>query len=159
MKNGFILLEVLIAVSIIVSIIGGAFILIWQTASFTEAASFRLTASYLCQEGLELTRHIRDGNWLKSRTVSDFAWDTGLPAGEWEMDYNDSSLTPYGSGHYLKVGQFYNYDQGVSSPFKRKITISKTSNVISASVEVSWTERGRTHNFTVAEELYNGLQP
>ena len=158
MKKGFILLEVLIAVSIIVSITGGAFVLIWQTAGFTDAASSRLTASYLCQEGLELARHIRDSNWLKSRTVPDFAWDNGLPAGEWEMDYNDSALMPYSSSHYLKVGQFYNYDQGVPSPFRRKITISKTSNVISVSVEVLWTERGRAHEFTVAEELYNGLQ-
>ena len=158
-SKAFTLIEVLIATFIIVLVMAGAFTLIWQTTHFTNDAFSRLVAAYLCQEGIELMRHIRDSNWLHQRSVAGFAWDAGLSGGQWEMDYNDSVPTAY-SGRYLGVGTFYSYDSGpATSPFQRKITIENAgTDIIKILVEVSWSEHGKQQKVTAAENLYNFLQ-
>ena len=156
-KRGFTLMEVLVAIFLITVGVLGAMALVNQTTTFTQGTSSRLVAAYLAQEGIEIVRNIRDSNFLKiHKGEAGVNWDTGLTGctGGCEADYNDSVLIS--ADRYLKIDAgFYNYDSGLDTPFKRKITITPDgSDILKVSVEVSWQERGRAHQVTAQENLY-----
>ena len=124
-KNGFTILEILIAILVIT--IGGlaAYAMIQQIVFSTFSSSYRLTAAYLAKERIEIVRNIRDTNWLEQED-----WNNGLRSRDWEVcaipKYKRKiTITPDG-------------------PDKLKI-----------SVEVEWTERGDIYTITVQENLYN----
>ena len=130
--KGFTLIEIVVAIFLLTVGTMGAFSLIQQTIAFTSIASAQLAATYLAQEGIETIRNIRDSNFLANST-----WDNGLASSDWQV---------------------VNFLDGSQSNFQRKITItSGGSDILEVSVEVSWSERGRTHQVTVATELYNWL--
>jgi len=167
-KKGFTLLEVILAITILTLAAGGSFVLIQQTVGSVSQVQSRLIASYLLQEGIEIIKNIRDGNWLKG---NDF--EAGLDAGDWEIDYNDIALTscPFPCDYnnnlrFLKIdGQFYNYSEGADTRFKRKITISDRADLddppdgkidkFKVVVEVLWKERVKIHSVSTQEFLYN----
>lgn len=162
-ENGFTLLEVLIAIFLITLGMGAVFVVIQQTVFFTSTSFNKLIASQLAQGGIELVRNIRDSNWLLQRSAPERDWTEDivccpvLPC-QCQADYNDTALSLY-SGEELKFGQgFYNYDSGQDTIFKRKIIISqspKNPEILQVSVEVSWRERGRDHQITAQENLYD----
>jgi len=159
-KNGFTLIEVLAAIIVIIVGVVGVLALIQQTITYTALSSSRLVASYLAQEGIEIVRNIRDGNWLEQRTNSAISWTDGLSAGDWEADYNDAVLSSYGAGRYLKIdGGFYNYESGDNTKFKRKITIVQDIDGgnprLKVLVLIEWQQIGKTHQVTAQEYLYN----
>lgn len=159
MRKGFTLIEVVIATFILVTGIMGAFGVIQQVTAYVSTSSNRLVAAYLSQEGIELIRNIRDSNWLAG-----VSWTTGLLDCEagCEADYNDSSLTSYGGGRYLKLnGGFYKYcDFGADTKFKRKITVTPAVDpddidILKVLVSVEWQEKGSIKRFSAQENLYN----
>ena len=158
LNKSFTLIEVLAAIFLITVGIAAALIVINQTTVFTQVTSSRLVASYLAQEGIEIVKNIRDSNFLKIHKgiITEEHWIDGLTGceGGCEADYNDSGLVS--ADRYLKInGGFYNYDSGIETAFKRKITITPDgSDILKVLVEVSWTERGRTHQVTAQENLY-----
>lgn len=176
--KGFTLLEVIIAIFLITVGVGATVSLINQTLSSSQVISSRLVASYLAQEGIELVRNIRDGNWLEG------------------VDWLDGGLTLYlnsmaaidyvnwpelmDSDHqdfYLCLGSggFYYYDPpapppgtiscsspaSTLTPYQRIITLLSVPagdpdpEAIRVLSEVKWTERGREHSITAEEILYN----
>jgi len=150
-------MEALVAIFLITTGVLGAMAVVNQTITFTQVTSSRLVAAYLAQEGIEIVRNIRDTNFLKIRKGEEgINWDTGLTGclGGCEADYNDLALIS--ADRYLKIDAgFYNYDSGENTPFKRKITITPVgSDILKVSVEVSWQERGRAHQVTAQENLY-----
>ena len=148
MKNGFTLLEVIIAVSLITTGITGVFILINKTIGLMSDSPSRLIAAYLAQEGIEIVRNIRDTNWIEGND-----WDGDIicdsPPCERQVDYTTNALfddpattdpdenecSPAAAGYncntysasYLQLESsgsgFYNYTSGDSTKFKRKIEI------------------------------------
>jgi len=154
MRKGFTLLEVILAIFVIMVGIAGTLGVIQQGISYTQLSSSRFTANYLAQEGVEIVRNIRDGNWLKAPLVS---WDAGIPAGSWEADYKTQNLTQNYTGTPLNIdsANFYSYSGGTQTKFKRKITITKDTNILKVSVQVEWQERGRNNQVIVQENLYN----
>jgi len=100
---------------------------------------------------MELTRNLRDKNWLSG---SD--WDNGLMSCSLgcEIDYNDGALVASES-RLLKIdsNNFYNYESGASSKFKRKIIIQKVGVVLNIKVEVTWSGKGSP--FLVEGNLYD----
>lgn len=155
-KKGFTMIEVLAAIYVITVGVMGIFSLVQQIISFTDISSSRLTAIYLAQEGIEIVRNIRDGNWLEGRIV-EVSWDEGLPAGDYNADYRTQFLPDSNcTGGYLKFdGNFYICSADSSAKFQRKITITpEGSDILKVSVEVSWQERKRTHKAKAQENLY-----
>jgi hypothetical protein len=122
----------------------------------------RITASYLAQEGVEIVKNLRDGNYLDREIPS---WNEGFATSDWDgwdgqADYtDDDSLSSYG-GNYLNVDNdgFYSYSAGSQSLFQRKIHIA-TSTASSAYIIVTvyWTEKGREHEVRVDEEIHSWL--
>lgn len=156
---GFTLLEVIAAVFVLTVGVLAAYSVVSRVLSTTHSSANRLTAAYLAKEGIEIVRNIRDTNWLNV-----LSWNNGLVVGDYEADYNDNSLTPFGSLSFLKIdGGFYNYGNGNNTPFKRKINIGYpntddclSSNCLTVRVEVTWQEKGETKGpIRVIENLYN----
>jgi hypothetical protein len=120
----------------------------------------KLTAAYLCQEGIEIVRNIRDENFLTGITP----WNTGLSNGIYKVDYDDPSLSSPGS--FLQKGNdFYNYGGPGSSDtiFTRTITITEPgtpecplSGCLNIFVTVNY---GTGKSVTVQENLYNWYIP
>ena len=162
MKKGFTLIEVIFAIFLVTVTAFAAFTLIDNTLVAVSSNKIGLTAYYLAQEGIELVRNIRDNNWLESRTGS-VAWNDGLAAGDWEMDYNDTALSAYTSRYlYLENStKLFSYIESPNSldeetKFQRKITISDlSSDIIEVKITVYWVERSRTHRIEVISQLTN----
>lgn len=155
-KKGFTIIEILAAIFVLTVGMIGVLTVIQQTMAYGEILNERLTAIYLVQEGIEIVRNIRDGNWLEPAS----SWDANLTAGDWEGDYTmtDSLILWMGDGRNLKIdGGFYKYsDNGTTTSFKRRITIEKPeADQLKATVTVNWEARGATSSISAQEELYN----
>ena len=123
-KKGFSLIEALVAISILMVGILGAFILVIRILSSTPAVQSRLIASNLTQEGVELVRQIRDTNFILGRHFRE-----NLENGDYQIDINSTSLERYNDRDILKfdnTNQRYLYSGDQKEPyfFRRKIEIS-----------------------------------
>jgi len=165
LNKSFTLIETIIAIFILTTGILAISSLISYFISASSISSQRLIAAYLAQEGIEIVRNLRDTNILSGRS-----WDYGLSDGNWQADYNDTSLSPYaGTFLNLEANGLYGYGPGIPTIFKRKINLQKNTFFVRSSpslpsfpeeflkvtVEVSWQERGRSHSLTAQANLYN----
>lgn len=158
-KNGFTILEVMIATFIVTIGVLAAYTVTQQIISYTHHSAFRLTAIYLDKEGIEIVRNIRDTNWLEGE-----GWSNGLGAGEWEADYTAQGLVDDYDGDFLYIEGGNNFYKYIASPgsndiktnFKRKITITPVGDTLEVSVEVWWEYKGDTYGpVRTQENLYN----
>jgi len=99
-KQGFTLVEVLIAIGVFTVGIMGAFTLALANIN-TIAENFnRVLAANMAREGVEIVRNMRDSNWLK-QDANEYcgsyicSWDYGLDAGFYYIDYSDAGLTSF----------------------------------------------------------------
>jgi len=165
-ERGFTLLETLVAIFVIVVGLIGGMSAILKTLTLFSFSSSRLTAAYLAQEGIEIVRNIRDTNWLEAGTaVND--WDEGLTNclngcivgynHSYGPDLIDPNLPAF-ADQFLNIdgNSFYSYSPGDPTKFQRKIIIQKTDpDRLDVRVEVIWSERGKSYNFSAQENLYN----
>ena len=132
-KNGFTIIEVITATSILTIGVLGAFSAIQMIIASTSIISSQLAATYLAQEGIENVRAIRDSNWLENRYIST-AWDDGIPDGVCGAACGGTGIGKFG----------------------RQITITKIPpSEMVISVEVNWPEGSGTGEVTAATELYD----
>ena len=151
LNKSFTLIETITAIFILSTGILALSSLISYFISISSISSQRLIAAYLAQEGIEIVRNLRDTNLLSGKN-----WDYGLNDGNWQIDYNDNTFSPYtGTFLNLETNGFYGYGFGTQTPFRRKINLQKDENVLKILVEVSWQERGRSHSLTAQANLYN----
>lgn len=171
-SKGFTILELIGTIFIISIGLIGIINIIPLVLSTASTNSSQLIAAYLAQEGMEIVRNIRDGNWLEQNS-----WDEGLTncSTGCEVDYlcttvEDPSPTnpnpnvqhcfrSYGSGAFLKIDStngFYKYNCPACSDtqFKRQITIQpdplNPNNILIVKVNVSW----EGNQFIIQGKLY-----
>lgn len=154
-KNGFSVLEVMVAVLIIAMGMVGVLSLVLQNIQVQHINKNNLIASQLAQEGLELVRNIRDDNWLDGND-----YDLGIIGdGDYAIDYsigvsdvdgiNNAALNINASG-------FYTHGAGDATPFYRLITVDDSSaEHLKVECKVRWSERNRTHDYTATTLLYD----
>jgi len=183
-KNGFTLIETIIAVFILIIGILGSYTVFYDIYSKSGGLSHKLTAAYLSQEGIEVIRNMRDNNWVKNNSnwLSKIAESNNCSNGcDFEVDYKtgtsydlnqDIGLMPYGtSGDFLNINGdgLYSYDS--NSPetiFKRKITITTglsndsgsndifgSSDIFKVDSTVSWQYKGKEFFVKIVDFLYN----
>lgn len=146
-------------ISLIIITVGviGVFSAVSKYSENTQQAKENLVASYLCQEGIEIVKNMRDSNW-----VSEATWDTGLTgcASGCEADFQDTALSAWddlGRNLYIEGATgFYKYiDTPLSgdtkTPYTRRINIAASANELDITVNVYWD--GNT--MTVKENIYN----
>jgi len=153
---GFSLLEIIIAVFVVIVGLLGTYGVFSRMISQTSSISSRLTAIYLAQEGIELVRNIRDGNWIEGEN-----WDSGLADGlaigeskDYIIDYDDPGLSDFEDKFLnLDANGFYSYNPSAgTTKFKRKITITKIGvDELKVSVMVDHPDT----SVVVQEHLYN----
>lgn len=137
--KGFTIIEIIVAIFVLTVGIIAAYIAVQSPLHYANVYKDQLFASYLAQEGVELVRNIRDTDWLQGFAPDD--WKVGLVASAGftgcdpvsgyfcELGYDDTALLSYPNaslGHKLKIDSenFYNYNTGELTNFRRKITIA-----------------------------------
>lgn len=120
------MLEVIVAMFVITTGVLGAFAVVQQIISYTIQSGSRLTAAYLAKEGIENVRNMRDNNWLDPLNPP---WNNNI-----------------GNKTETNLLQKYTRETSIDNSVVDKLGVV---------VEVSWTEKGKTHTVTVQENLYN----
>jgi prepilin-type N-terminal cleavage/methylation domain-containing protein len=154
-ERGFTLLEMLISILIISIGVSGVYMAVAKYARDTQTERESFMAAYLCQEGIEIVRNLRDFN-----LVSGAVWKNGLTScgTGCEADYHTpTTLSAWTTGSILYINQttgLYEYTSStVPTSYKRKIVIDNTTNtnILSITVYVYW----ENNTMTAKEDLYN----
>ncbi len=151
--GGFTLLETIIAVGMVVVGLTTALALLGTSVSAVTIVRERITAANLVQEGVEVTRNIRDNNWLQN-----LPWDQGLSNGDYQAEWDSLSLSPYAGNPILfdAASNIYGYTTGDLTPYVRKITITNVSPIeIMAEVTVSWALRDKNYTAAAEDHFFN----
>ncbi len=149
-KSGFTLVEIIIAITIFSIGVLGTFSIFPKIILILGESKDKFIAFQLAQEGLEIVRNIRDNNFL-----SGVNWRNNLSDGNFLVQYNKNYLLSF-SDTYLKLssGNFYNYDNGTITKFKRKITITTLSST-TINIKVIVEYPGKMSPVIVEENLYD----
>jgi prepilin-type N-terminal cleavage/methylation domain-containing protein len=158
--RGFTLVETLVAISILVAAVTGAFSAARIGINLSTYTKNQVIAFYLAQEGVEYIRNIRDNNGLASQS-----WLTGLnnciapntcmidaPQG------TISQCTVLGICPLLKqdTNGFYTYTSGTDTIYRRSIQITPISATeASITVSISWQKGLVLRTFRVRENILN----
>lgn len=145
-QNGQVMVESIIAISVLVIGLLGIFTLLSRSLSLNRVIADQSVATHLAAEGIELVKSRLDRNALLNAGGSAVPWNDGVNRGDYEMDFNDSVLAvnqnrklnfDSGSGQY-------SYDFGAPTAFQRLIAISPNpdGNEIKVNSIVAWTTRG-----------------
>ncbi len=121
-ENGFTLIEVLLALTIILIGIVSVFRVEVYVADAENIANSKFKATFLAQEGIEVVKSIRDANWLDEQS-----WDTGLGAtGNSNVEYNSLALNDVADNLYLDGSNIYTHNAVGTTPtiFSRHIEIA-----------------------------------
>lgn len=158
-NKGFTLLEMILAVAIITIGALGVFGAAARYSKLTQKERDNLVAAYLCQEGIEIVKNIRDTNWVQSAS----SWKDGLTScsSGCEGDFTDSeSLSAFSSSDFLYIDGATGLYRYISSPgsgdvktsYSRKITIIESGDdELDITVDVYW----GASTMTVKEDIYN----
>lgn len=164
MKNkAFTLIEVIISIAVILTALISAISLITFSTTGIRINKSKIIAVGLAQEGLEIVKNIRDNNWLHNcpacdRRTAD-TWRIGLEVGDWRIQHDTENLLSF-SATPLKLDSsgFYQYGNGSSTPFYRRVNIQYIDdNQIKVVSEITWTEGGN-QTVSVEARYYNWLK-
>lgn len=153
--HGYILVEALVAITIVVVGLLGIFSLLSRSLSLNRVVADRFVAAYLAAEGIELVKNIIDNNILAGRP-----WNAGLSPGEYEADFHDDALQS-NQQRALKFDSAtgaYGYREPTPSLIRRVIStvVSPDGNQITVGSRVNWTTRGGgKFNINLEEHLFN----
>lgn len=169
-NSGFTLIELIVAVVILSFGIVLAYQAFAPLIGYSSNLSNRLTAAYLAQEGMEIARNIRDNNVIASISNPSITWSDGLVNCSLGCQADYKTATPAeGFANQLKLYDetvplvinadgLYSYDDGTSTTFTRKITITQAqegSDVVNVVVLVTWNYNGESSSFETEGYLYH----
>lgn len=169
-RTGFTLIEMLVSLVIVAIGVLGVYAAVAKYSRNTQQEKDNLVASYLCEEGIEIIKNIRDTNWVSGAT----SWKLGLVSSqgmdctagcEADFDFSDGKLSAWTTGNYLYLDNssggtgLYRYisspDVGdVKTDFQRKIVITEVGDdELDITVTVYWEDQ--TKSMVVKENIYN----
>jgi Tfp pilus assembly protein PilV len=142
------------------------------TSSLNIAAKIRdnLIAANLAQEGIEVTRSLRDANWfLDKPNFYDGLIDPITETATWRVDWNTSwaesnlpqSVTQSTNPNikYDPGTGRYNYSTGNETTFKRYVTVTLSTNPCNCELivvsTVEWLEKTRPRSLQTESHLYD----
>lgn len=154
-EKGFTLLEMLISIMIITIAVLPIYQAVFKYTRNTQLEREDFIASYLCQEGIEFIKNIRDTNWIQG-----LAWDNNLsmclgsgceggPFGlrAWTGETIDIEAS---TGFYRYIASPVAGD--ISTSFSRKIQITQpTADEMDITVTVYWGNK----TMVVKENIFN----
>lgn len=129
-SGGFLLVEAMVSMSVLMVGVLGIFALMSQSIKLTRTINDQYVATYLAAEGIEVVKNIFDSNAL----TDPGAWNiNGFDADAcYELDYQTESLSSAssascsgsGAAQLLFDGTSYGYEGGVESGFARTVQVS-----------------------------------
>ncbi len=129
-------MEVLFSVFLVSVGITTIFALITLGTKKSIENRLHLVAAMLSQEGIEMVRNIRDNNAKKS--LDSF---TGMPEGNYTINYSSASLISGGSTRLYYDNGFYKHGGGTSSQYSRRIIITGTGDQRTVYSATTWGEQ------------------
>lgn len=163
--KGFSLVETLVAISILVTVVTGAYAAAQSGISSASSSKNQIIAFYLAQEGMEQIRNMRDENGINGRP-----WLQGISANGSDpcafgkvcmADVLNNTLSECAGGCPLikqnTTTGLYGYDSSwPDTAFRREIRLTSVSaNEITVEVKVIWTRGLLTNQFTATENILN----
>lgn len=163
--GGFTLVETLIAISILVLGVTGAFSAANSGMTSALYSKDQITSFYLAQEGIEQIRNLRDKNGLTGNNWLNGIANSGSPCEFGNLCYVDAlnSAVPLtrcsGACPTLRLNNngFYTYDSGTTTKFRREVLItSVNANEVIVESNVYWSKGLLIDKrFTAREHLFN----
>ena len=155
-NNGQLLIELMVAMSVMVIGLLGIFAVLSQTIGLNKVASNQYAAANLASEGIEVVKNILDANTINNRP-----WNEGLSNnGSYGVQYNSTAVDPMLANkklYYNPGTGRYSYDIGSGSKitnFRRIITLTNSQDEITVVSRVTWNDRGGTTFNTEAEDHF-----
>ena len=156
-NKGQLIIEAIIAITIIVVGLLAAFSLFSESQGLYRVVADRYVGSNLAAEGIELVKNLIDTNYIQQ-----LAWNSGMAAGDYRIDYDDAALTASGGNPPLKYdssGNLYSYDSGSDTRFARLIQISYpggSGNEMKVNSTVTWNTRaGGSFSVNLEDHFFN----
>lgn len=164
MRKGYLLIESMVAVTVIVVGLLGIFALLSRSLSLNRVISDRYVASYLAAEGIEIVKNLIDNNVLAGD-----AWNKNLNEGNYQFDYM-ATILPADCGSACNKIFYWDAAQkiyglipiGQKTNFIRKVSIKPIADLsgLAQSLQVNsivdWKTRGGA-NFSInlEDHFYN----
>lgn len=157
-QAGLTLVEVLVAIFLLgVSLTAISYIINFNVITADDLLNDSI-ASGLLQEGVEVTRNLRDADWFTGRAFGAFGGVAVKPDGTYLIQWDSQSLASF-SDVFLKkdpASGLYNYTGGNPTIFKRTVRISTASAIEKiVTVSVTWPSRSGAKSVNAEEHLFN----
>lgn len=155
--RGQLLIESMIAISVMVVGLLGIFSLISQSLGLYRVAYEEYVAANLAAEGVEVVKNMIDTNII----VGGIPWNQGLASdGDFGVQYDSRSLDPTLQSKallYDASAGLYNYMSGTSTNFRRVVTVKNvSSDEIQVNSTVTWKSKGAvTLNINLEDHFFN----
>lgn len=158
------MIEVLVAISVLLIGTTGATAVLSSAIRSGQSARLNLIGAQLAQEGVELVRKVRDGNFIVNADMG-----AQIPAGISRIDWKSAANAPGnqflapGTGVPLRYDPLYgyNYSVGITTSFEREVNITSVpdgfgnTRELIVSVTMKWNDRGAQKSFVVEDHLFN----
>ena len=166
-QKGQSLIETMVAISVIIIGLFSVFALASFSLSSQGASKTQIIATNLAREGIEVVRNVRDSNWLAIDVgvLLPSDWWKGIDEGYWRAELKIENrtwqLVSGGGENFYRItldpsSRYLHWLTGENTIFYRKIYIDRIgNNQIKVQSIVDWVERGRSHNITLEDRLYN----
>lgn len=161
--KGFTLVETLVAISILILAVTGAFSAAQNGISSAIFSKDQIVAFYLAQEGMEHIRNLRDQNGLRG---VNWMTDIALPGDPCQFGttcrvdaVNNTIAACSGTCPRVKLNNngFYAHDTGVDTQFRREITLTELvdEKEVAIAVRVTWSKGLVNREFVARENIFN----
>lgn len=165
-KQGFTLLETLVAISVLIMATVGPMTLASQSIRNASLLRNQTIAYFLAEEAAEYIHNRVDTNSFTPGTDWLFGLDACLGGGSCRVDAlsgpSDSAVSCFGPCGPLKFDDtpgvgLYGYGQGDDSLFTRTITMNEIADNVEVKIviRVEWSQGGATRNASIEEHLFN----
>lgn len=157
LRNGSLLIESIVGISIAITGMIGIFGLLSRSLAINKDLTQKFIATYLSAEGVEVVKSLIDSNVANGNI-----WNAGLSAGNYELSYDSLALFSSVTGQSTTPLLFdessgaYNYLDGRVTPFKRTIKISEpSSDEMKIVSDVEWAERSLNKKVSLEDHFFN----
>ena len=159
-KNGFSLVETLVAITILVLAITGPLTVAYQSLSNSKNIKNQTTAIFLAQDAMEFMKNLRDSNALAGN-----AWliTIGTCSTECTVDTTDGSISTPPCGSSCPVLKFdsatglYGHDPSwVDTRFRRTVMVESISgNEALITVNITWGSGVQAKSLIVTDNIFD----
>lgn len=163
--KGFTIIETLIAISILVLAVTGAFSAAQNGISSAIFSKDQIVAFYLAQEGVEYVRNMRDQNGLANVNWMQGIAEPGDPCQFGTTCRVDAVVSSgnlvacSGSCPNVKINEngFYTHQSGTDTQFRREITLTNVvpNREVAITVRITWFKGLVNREFVARENIFN----